>query len=274
MLLAAVDAGTLAQVLASCARVRHADVVGLVGRNAFLLVLHVTVRLLARPLVVDEDLLIVLVHHLICLLHHGLPLIQAPRLVVLLGLLPLVLEYDAGVHVVVLLRHALRLVLLPEIAAEDVAAALAVRRVLAVLPHFRAFHLLIVDLDLLLMARFVVVAVVLVVRVALHVVVWQLRFDQVHLWAELGRLPQLRVALRGRGAAQGLAVLVLEEPRLARALSNGHVDLLGVLVVVERRHVLLWVLVRVCLAHLNYCIALRGKGGVVGLRVLRVRRVQ
>lgn len=273
MLLATVDACTLAQVLARGVLLLHRDLVRLVGRDAFLVVLDVTGRLLTRALVVDQYLLIVLEGHLVGLLHHGLPFVQATRLIVLQRLLALVLEYHAGVHVALVDRNALRLILLPEIVGEDIVVAVAVG-ILAVLAHLCALHLLVVNLDLLLVAHLVVVAVVLGRHVALDVVVWELRLYQIHLRAELSGLPQLGVALRGDRATQRLTVLVLKEPCLTRALAYDCVDLLTILVVVEGSHVLLWVFVRVGLPYLNYGIPLGSKGRVVRVCVLRVRGVQ
>ncbi len=112
---------------------------------------------------------------------------------------------------------------------------------------------------------------VLILRAAaFHVVVWQLRLDQVHLGTELRSLSQLGIALRGRRAAEGFAVLVFDQPSLARVLADGHVDLLRVLMVVEGCHVLLWVLVPIRFAHLDHRVPLRAEGSVIRVRVLRI----
>lgn len=213
-----------------------------------------------------------MIYDLVGLLHHRLAFVQAARLVVLLRLLALILQDHTSVHVVLIHRNALRLVLVPEIVAKDIVVAVAMS-ILAVLTHFCALHFLVVDLYLFLIADFVVVTVVLVLGVSFHVV-GQLGLDQIHLRAELSRLPELRVTLSGGRAAQRLAILILEESRLARALANGHVDLLGVLMIVEGSHILLRVLVPVGLPNLNDGVSLGAEGRVVCVRVLCICGVQ
>ena len=107
-----------------------------------------------------------------------------------------------------------------------------------------------------------------------HAIVRQLRLDEVHLGTELRRLPQLRITLCRRRASQRLAVLALNQSRLARVLANRHVDLLCILVIIEGRHILFRVLVPVCLPHLHYRVPLRAESRVVRVRVLCVRRIE
>lgn len=206
----------VAWTLPSLMRIR---LIRFVRRNAFLVTFGESGSLLSCALVARQQLLILLKLQLVRLLYHGLlPLVDAAArfLVLLLRLrgslrLTLIFENDAGVDVVLVDAgcrggHSLRLILLPEVVAEVRAAAVSLR-VLAVLAQLCALHLLVVDLYLLLVLislELGVITVVLLLRLrllrrrqaALHAVVRKLRLDQVHLWAKLCCLAELRVAVR------------------------------------------------------------------------------
>lgn len=193
---------------------------------------------------------------LVLLLHHCLlSFVQAAaRLFVLLlrlgGALrlPLVLEDNARINTVLVHArgwrwHALRLVLLSQVVAE-VSAARVVLSIFAALSELGALHLLMIYLDLFLVLishELRVIAVILLLclcllrcrQTSLNAIIGQLRLDEIHLWSELRGLPELRIALRGSRAAERLAILVLDESRLARVLADARVCLLHVPVVVE-----------------------------------------
>jgi hypothetical protein len=49
---------------------------------------------------------------------------------------------------------------------------------------------------------------------------------------------------------------------------------LSIFVIIEGSHVLLWVLVAVCLAYLNYCVPLRSKSSVICMSILSISSIQ
>ena len=169
----------------------------------------------------------------------------------------MVLEHYTGVHVarVLVKRDALGLVLLSKVVAKYVVIAIPVW-ILAIFAHFSTLYLLIINLDLLfLIADLALVAVVLRLHCTLYVVIGELRLHQVHLGTELRRLPQLGIALRRDCTPERLAIFVVENARLLRALPDSHVNLLSIfMVVVEGCHVFLRVLVCIGLPNLYYYI--------------------
>ena len=102
----------------------------------------------------------------------------------------------------VLILDTLRLVLVSQIATEAVADGFTMSNMLAILPDLSTLALLVVDKDLFLLTHLVVIAVILVLTVSFHIIVWQLGFCQIHLWAELGCLSKLRVSLSRHRASQ------------------------------------------------------------------------
>ena len=242
------------------------SVVRLVGGHTLLLISSIAIGLFRLPFLGDEKLLIVLVSNLIWLLHHRLTLVQTATLVILHRLLTLVLDDNSRV----LILNTLRLVLVSKIATKAIADGFTMSNMLAILPDLSTFALLIIDKNLFLLAHLVVVAVILVLTVPFHVIVWQLGFCQIHLWTKLGSLSELRVALSRHRASKGFAVLVIHEPLLSCALTQVYANFLRIFVIIKRCHILFGIFVGVRLARLDNRITLRRKSSIVRISILSI----